>query len=160
MTVPVYLDATIPSFYFEERPGTVSQAWREITRAFWEYAEGRYELLISDETLRELEDHGYPAEKREHCLALVEGLPRLAIGPEVVELAKYYVTKGVMPSNDIGDAVHLACATWYRVPYLLTWNCKHLANANKFEHIQVLNTRRRLVSPMLVTPEQLLEMEA
>ena len=64
-----------------------------------------------------------------------------------------------MPSNDIGDAVHLASATWYRIPYLLTWNCKHLASANKFEHIHVLHARRRLVSPMIVTPEQLLEFE-
>jgi hypothetical protein len=120
---------------------------------------GRYVLLVSDETLRELEDHGYPEEKRSRCLGLVVGLPRLAVIPEVIELAGYYVDEGVMPSNDIGDAVHLACATWYRIPYLLTWNCKHLANANKFEHIQVLHARRRLVSPMIVTPEQLLELE-
>ena len=75
MATAVYLDATIPSFYYEERPGTILAAWREITVAFWEYAAGRYELLVSDETLRELEDHGYPAEKRQRCLALVAGLP-------------------------------------------------------------------------------------
>ena len=45
------------------------------------------------------------------------------------------------------------------VHYLLMWNCKHLANANKFEHLHVLHARRRLVSPMIVTPEQLLELE-
>jgi len=159
MATAVYLDATIPSFYYEERPGTILEAWREITVTFWEYAAGRYDLLVSDETLRELEDHGYPDEKRQRCLALVAGLPRLAVIPEVIELARYYIDEGAMPSNDIGDAVHLASATWYRIPYLLTWNCKHLANANKFEHIHVLHARRRLVSPMIVTPEQLLEFE-
>jgi hypothetical protein len=40
----------------------------------------------------------------------------------------------------------------------LTWNCKHLANANKFEHIQILTSRRRLLAPLIITPEQLLEM--
>ncbi len=50
-------------------------------------------------------------------------------------------------------------ASWFRIQYLLTWNCKHLANANKFEHIQVVNARRRLVSPALITPAQLLEIE-
>ena len=64
-----------------------------------------------------------------------------------------------MPSNDVGDSFHLAFATWYRLQYLLTWNCKHLANANQFEHIQLLNARRRLVSPTIVTPEQLLELK-
>jgi predicted nucleic acid-binding protein len=153
----VYLDATIPSFYYEERPGTIIQAWREITVAFWDHARSHYDVDVSDETLRELEDVGYPPSKREQCLALVAAVPRLAVNPEVIDLAGFYVREGVMPSNDLGDAIHLAVATWYRLQYLLTWNCKHLANANKFEHIQILNSRRRLVSPAIVTPEQLLE---
>jgi predicted nucleic acid-binding protein len=159
MKPTVYLDATIPSFYYEDRPGTVLQAWREITVMFWDQAREHYELYVSDETLRELQDAGYPETKRQQCLALVTALTRLAVTPEVIDLATYYVDEKVMPSNDLGDAFHLAFATWYRIRYLLTWNCKHLANANKFEHIQLRNARRRLVSPMLVTPEQLLEIE-
>jgi hypothetical protein len=157
MKPTVYLDATIPSFYFEERPGTIIQAWKLITVEFWDNAGSNYELFISDETLRELQEVGYPVEKRQRCLQLVSSLPRLALTPEVVDLAAYYVSEGLMPSTDLGDAFHLAFATWYRIQYLLTWNCKHLANANKFEHIAVLNTRRRLVSPLVVTPQQLLE---
>jgi hypothetical protein len=79
------------------------------------------------------------------------------VTPEVVALPDYYVCEGLMPADDLGDTFHLAFATWYRIHYLVTWNCKHLANANKFEHIQVLNARRRLLSPLLVTPEQLVE---
>ncbi len=157
MNPSVYLDATIPSFYYEDRAGTVMQAWRKITVEFWEQAPERYELFISDETIRELQDTGYPEEKRDNCLALIGGLRRLAVTPEVAELAVYYVQERLMPTNDLGDAFHLALATWYRIQYLLTWNCKHLANANKFDHIQVLNARRRLMSPALVTPIQLLE---
>ena len=78
---------------------------------------------------------------------------------EVSELVAYYVAERLMPADDLGDAFHLAFATWYRIQYLLTWNCKHLANANKYEHIHVLNTRRRLLSPTIVTPAQLLEIE-
>ncbi len=126
---------------------------------FWDRAKDAYEIYISDETMRELQDTGYPQEKRANCLNLVAGLRRLAITPEVTDLAAYYVREHLMPANDLGDAFHLAIATWYRVQYLLTWNCKHLANANKFEHIQVLNAARRLISPALVTPLQLLEME-
>ena len=54
MKPTVYLDATIPSFYYEHRPGTILQAWREITVEFLERARDRYELYVSDETLREL----------------------------------------------------------------------------------------------------------
>jgi hypothetical protein len=77
--------------------------------------------------------------------------------PEVIDLADFFVREGAMPANDLGDAFHLVFATWYRIQYLLAWNFKHLANANKFEHIQVLTARRRFLAPLLVTPEQLLE---
>lgn len=157
MKPSVYLDATVPSFYFEDRPTTILQAWRELTIEFWTKDTNRFELFVSDETIRELQEIGYPDEKRQQCLHLVAGLPRLAVCPEVVDLAAYYVTEGVMPSNDLGDAFHLAFSTWYRIQYLVTWNCKHLANANKFEHIAVLNSHRRLIPPLLVTPQQLLE---
>ena len=157
MKPSIYLDATIPSFFFEDRPGNIIQAWREITIEFWDRVRPQFDIFVSDETLRELQDAGYPAHKRRKCLELVADLPRLAVTDEVIDLADFYVREGVMPSNDLGDAFHLAFATWYRIQYLLTWNCKHLANANKFERIQALNARRRLVSPLLVTPAQLLE---
>jgi hypothetical protein len=157
MKPTIYLDASIPSFYYEDRPGTIIQAWREITVAFWEHAAQHYECYLSDETIRELQQADYPEEKRQKCLALVRHLPRLALTPEVTNLAAYYVAERAMPAYDLGDAFHLAYATWYRLQYLVTWNCKHLANANKFEHIGVLNSRRRLLSPLLVTPQQLLE---
>lgn len=154
----VYLDATIPSFYFEDRPGTIIQAWRELTVEFWKNAALRYDLVVSDETMRESREAGYPEAKRKRCLALVASLPCLSGILEIDELAAYYVDEGLMPAADTGDAFHLAFATWYRVNYLLTWNCKHLANANKFEHIAVLNSRKRFVSPAIATPQQLLEM--
>jgi hypothetical protein len=63
----------------------------------------------------------------------------------------------IMPADDAGDAAHLAVASYHGVDYLLTWNCRHLANANKFEHIRVINRRLGLMTPELVTPEQLFE---
>lgn len=159
MKPTVYLDATIPSFYHEDRPDTIIQAWREITVQFWEHARHEYSLVISHEVLRELQDLGYPAAKREKCLNLVKGLPLLAMTEEVTDLAEFYIQESVMPSYDVGDSYHLAFATWYRIQYLVTWNCRHLANANKFQHIQVVNARKRLASPLLVTPAQLLEID-
>ena len=104
----------------------------------WDNARQSYDLFLSDETLRELQEPGYPQEKRDKCLALVKDVSRLAVTREVTELVAYYVAERLMPADDLGDAFHLAFATWYRIQYLLTWNCKHLANANKFEHIEVL----------------------
>ena len=45
-----------------------------------------------------------------------------------------------MPRDSEGDAAHLSMASFYRMDYLLTWNCKHLANIKKKRHIATLRT--------------------
>ncbi|GEM_PF-6217479 len=45
------------------------------------------------------------------------------------------------------------------LPFLLTWNYNHLANANKFRHIQQVNILLGLYVPSLVTPLELLSEE-
>jgi len=61
-----------------------------------------------------------------------------------------------MPNDPTGDALHLAIASYHQCDFLLTWNCKHLANANKFQHIKQINTRLGLSAPTLITPLELL----
>jgi predicted nucleic acid-binding protein len=60
-----------------------------------------------------------------------------------------------MPRSDPGDAYHLAMASYYQVDFLLTWNCRHLANVNKQEHIKKVNEELGLKVPILTTPEML-----
>jgi len=64
-----------------------------------------------------------------------------------------------MPNDPLGDALHLALASFHKCDYLLTWNCKHLANANKFQHIKRVNAMLDLYVPMLITPLELIEGE-
>ena len=72
-------------------------------------------------------------------------------------IIKAYVDHRLMPASDVGEAAHLAIASFHAVDYLLTWNCRHLANANKFEQIRSINRRLGLLTPELVTPEQMFE---
>ena len=46
-------------------------------------------------------------------------------------------------------------ASFYKIDFLLTWNCNHLANANKRQHIRVINTRLNLLTPEIITPLEL-----
>jgi hypothetical protein len=64
-----------------------------------------------------------------------------------------------MPANTAGDAFHLAIASFHACDFLVTWNCKHLANANKFAHIRRINTLLGLFVPILTTPVELLSWE-
>ena len=56
-----------------------------------------------------------------------------------------------MPVEIIGDALHVAIASYHKMDYLLTWNCSHLANANKKKHLRRLNERLRLNAPEIIT---------
>ena len=83
-------------------------------------------------------------------------LPLIPIGKEVVKIVRAYVENKVMPQDPAGDALHLALASFHGCDYLVTWNCRHLANANKFGHIRRINTMLGLKTPELVTPPELL----
>ncbi|RKZ44785.1 MAG: hypothetical protein DRR16_25055 [Candidatus Parabeggiatoa sp. nov. 3] len=61
-----------------------------------------------------------------------------------------------MPNNTTGDALHLAVASNHKCDILLSWNCKNLANANKFTHIRYVNNLLSLYVPILITPLELL----
>ncbi len=74
----------------------------------------------------------------------------------VAEVAAAYVARKVMPGDLSGDAMHLALASCHRCEFLVTWNCRHLANANKFAHIRRVNVLLGLPVPTLATPLQLL----
>jgi hypothetical protein len=60
-----------------------------------------------------------------------------------------------MPRQPVRDALHVAITSYYRLDFLLTWNCRHLANANKARHLRELNLEIGLSIPQLVTPDQL-----
>jgi hypothetical protein len=81
------------------------------------------------------------------------GLTNGAAGHMVI--IQRYIAEFVMPQDDKGDAAHLAYASFYRMDYLLTWNCNHLANANKEAHIRAVNGRLGLVTPRIITPLEL-----
>jgi hypothetical protein len=61
-----------------------------------------------------------------------------------------------MPADPVGDALHVALAAYHRCDFLVTWNCKHIADANEFGHIRRVNAMLGLFSPALVTPLELL----
>jgi predicted nucleic acid-binding protein len=155
MTKPrVYVETTIPSFYHEVRTSPDIVARRDWTRQWWETALERYELVTSPAVLDELA--GGRPERGETRLELVRGLPVLAVEPAISEIVQTYIRYKLMPADPSGDAMHLALASYHKCDFLVTWNCHHLANANKFGHIRRVNTMLGLFVPALVTPLELL----
>ncbi len=150
----IYVETTIPSFYFEVRTAPDMIARRDWTRRWWDRALGIDDLVTSAAVIDELERGGFPG--RQECLDLLQSLPVLSIEEPVLEIVEAYIQRHVMPADPAGDALHLALASYHRCDFLVTWNCQHLANANKFDHIRRVNTVLGLFVPALVTPLELL----
>ena len=151
----IYIETTIPSFYHETRVEPEMVARREWTRLWWAKAEREHEVVTSEAVYDELSRGEY--EIRDACLELLKDLPLLAILPPVAEIVEGYFAHQLMPRDPAGDALHLALASYHRCDFLVTWNCRHLANANKFDHIRRVNGILGLHVPSLVTPLELLE---
>ena len=62
-----------------------------------------------------------------------------------------------MPRDPLGDALHLAIASFHEVDALLTWNLAHIANPNKLDFIIQINRELGLPTPELITPLDYLE---
>ena len=89
----------------------------------------------------------------------MSGLPLLKITEDVVQTAEAYIAAKVMPGFPVRDALHVAVACWYKMDFLLTWNCVHIANANKMRHLRTVNARLGLATPLIITPHMLRGME-
>jgi predicted nucleic acid-binding protein len=150
-----YIETTIPSFYHEVREDPASRYHREVTRRWWDHRGGDFVLVTSGFTLLELA--AAPEFIRAGAEMLVRGLPLLKVPERFDEVVAAYVAHRVMPQDALGDAAHLAVASLYACEYLVTWNCRHLANARKTRHIEAVNRMLGLPSPLLVTPEALME---
>jgi len=114
----------------------------------------QYEMVTSDAVIDELSRGDHPV--KDQALRLVERLELLSVDAEIAEIVEAYIQHHVMPNDPIGDALHLALASYHKCDFLLTWNCQHLANANKFGHIKRINTILGLFVPTLTTPLELL----
>lgn len=155
MTLPVaYVETTIPSFYHDVRTTPDIVARRDWTRSWWGEARASYQLVTSEAVIEEIECG--MAEHAAARLGLIADLPLLSIEPAIEEIVQAYIRHKVMPGDPGGDALHLALASYHKCDFLVTWNCLHLANANKFGHIRRVNGMLGLFVPALVTPLELI----
>jgi len=149
----VHVETTIPSFYHEMRTEPAIVARRDWTRQWWDLAAHRYELVTSAAVLDELAEG--PIDHSVRWMELVQHLPLVSVLPVIADIVTTYVQHRVMPADPGGDALHLALASFHRCDFLVTWNCQHLANANKFGYIRRVNAVLGLFVPALVTPLEL-----
>ncbi len=146
-----YIETSIPSFYFTGRTDPLSISRQHWTRQWWSTIAGGFDLFSSPAVAVEL-DRGSLEGLKILRIELLDNLEMLEINTDVLKIAKIYIERLLMPNDADGDALHLAIASYHNMDVLLTWNCKHLANPNKFGHIDKLNRELELPVPLITTP--------
>lgn len=152
----VYLETTIPSYLaaFPSRDLIIA-AHQQITHDWWRSAADRFDLYISEAVIDEIQAGDPDASARR--LKIVNGLPILEFTDDIAALVESYEEPLGLVGRARADLVHIAFAVGYEMDYLVTWNCRHIANGEMIRKLADANAELGRSTPVIVTPEELLE---
>ena len=156
MEPTVYVETSIVS-YLAARPSrdVITAAHQQLTTQWWATRRSAFRLHISELVVQEASDGDPDAVRRR--LDLLEGIPAVAVTADAVSFARSLVENRIVPRTAEADALHIAIAAAGGMEYLLTWNCRHIANAQIRGKIEELARLRGFEPPILCTPEELME---
>lgn len=150
----VYVETSIIGYLTSRSSDAVIfLARRQLTQQWWSGQRDSYDLVTSQLVIDEAAA-GDAAAARER-LRLLDDIPLLdVLHPDVQVLADRLIACHLLPENAAADARHVAVSTVFGVDYLLTWNCKHIANAATLPRIYRMLRDSGFEPPLVVTPEE------
>lgn len=129
---------------------------QKVTFRLWQ--DERFQFVISQRVIDEIQAGRHP-DKVKLRLQAIEKLGILEITEEVEFLAELLLQARALPPDQESDAIHVAVTTVNRVPYLVTWNLRHLANPNQVSQFNRVCRAAGYFPVKILTPTQLLEIE-
>ena len=149
----IFIETTIPSYYVARPSRDVLHfARQELTREWWDTRRQQFALRTSQLVLDEAAG-GEPAKAAERH-KLLDGIPLLDLNEQVEALATELLAVGILPAVAGRDAYHLAAAGVHNTDFLLTWNCKHIANPFIADRLLTCFSASGVHLPVICTPEQ------
>jgi hypothetical protein len=151
----VYLETTIPSLLTAWPSRDVLIAGQQqATRDWWKDRRQHYQLFISGLVLIESRRGDVAAaEDREKVLA---GCKVLEYSEAAQKLAREILAKHLLPAKAAVDAAHIAVAAVHEMDFLLTWNCRHIANAAIVDKVRAACADKGYAPPVICTPMELM----
>lgn len=151
----VYIETSIVS-YLRQRPSSqvVMAARQLLTHEWWNNERSKYELVVSQYVIDEA-SAGDPTLAEERLESL-DGIPLLPLAPEIAQIADEIMNRAILPPKARTDALHIAIVAHHRIQYLLTWNCRHIANAVILSRIHTLLNDLSIPIPIICTPEEMM----
>ena len=156
MNPRIYIETTVIGYLTSRLRDDVTVAGHQnTTRQWWETAADRFELVASQLVVQECSAGDKQATKeRLDALAEITLLPTTG---EAEQLADALIAGHAVPESHPEDALHIALAAAHGVEYLVTWNCRHIANAAVRLTIERVCRDAGYQPPVICTPEELLE---
>jgi predicted nucleic acid-binding protein len=151
----VYIETTIPSYLAAWPSRDLRQAARQqITHDWWNNRRQEFDLCTCQTVLEEAAAGDTDAAQRR--LPYLQDIPLLDLTEAVNSVAKAIMKSGLLPQKAARDAIHIAVASVHYIDILLTWNCRHIANAAIMKELSEIVELGGFVMPVLCTPEELL----
>lgn len=156
MQPTVYIETTVIS-YLTARPSRdlIIAAHQQITHEWWDMALPHFEAFISPIVLEEISRGDEQAAKLR--LESVSSFLLLEVLPEVRDLAESYFSAIEIPEKARADSYHLALATWHGMDFMVSWNCTHIVSGRVKKIIEEINSTYGIRTPIVCTPEELME---
>ena len=155
MSETVYIETSILGYLTaRSTKDLILAANIEITKDWWEFRRNAFTLYTSEVVLEEVAQGD--AEIAAQRLELLRDFPLLALNQAVQDLAAQFLARSSLPPKAKVDAIHIAAATIHGMDYLLTWNCKHIANAQIQGKLAEISLDFGYVLPILCTPNELM----
>lgn len=155
MKLKVYLETTIPSLLTAwPNRDVIIAGQQQATRAWWDERRELYELFVSVIVMKEAQ-RGDPTAVADRLRAL-EYCQILPFPTEAEGLTRALMASGLIPANAEADAAHIATAAVHGMDFLLTWNCRHIANAAIVEKLRDVCEGEGFPAPVICTPHELM----
>lgn len=151
----VYLETSFVS-YLVARPSrdVIVAGHQQTTQEWWDKRRSTFACSVSQVVIDEA-SVGDPIEVAKR-LSILGNLPRIVVTEEAEALTQAIMAAGILPPHAFPDAAHVAVSAVHKVEYLLTWNCKHLANVQISRRIAVVCETLGYKMPIICTPEELM----
>ena len=155
MKQKIYIETSFIS-YLASKPSRnlIIAAHQQISQEWWENKKDDFELYTSELVI--IEASKGDADIACNRLELLKEIQVLELIPEITELAEQFIKKGFLPLKAIEDAIHISFSIIYEIDYLLTWNCKHIANAEILKQLINYSNKFGYSIPLICTPLELL----
>ena len=137
--------------------GCLDEEFKEVSlRLMDEFRKGKSTLVLSDLTLRELQEA--PVEVSD----ILDSIPSSAkeyimLDDEARRLAHFYVEEEAVSPSHIVDAQHIAISTIHNVTVLVSWNFKHIVNLDRIQKYNATNLKHGYHMLEIRSPREIID---